>query len=206
MVVVMGSVGLIASVILVATYQVTAPYIEENRRAYLESAILDVLPGAATFASFEIRDGAAVRVEGSAPLYAGYDSTGTLIGIAVEARGQGYQDVIRILYGYKTGCECIVGMKVLESKETPGLGDKIEKDPRFLANFDSLDVRIDRPGGQLLHTIVLVKSGAKTDAWQVEAITGATVSSQAIADIIGSSAAALVPILKEETDSFRGQS
>ncbi|MBT8399633.1 MAG: hypothetical protein KJO98_04090, partial [Rhodothermia bacterium] len=92
MVVVMGSVGLIASVILVATYQVTAPYIEENRRAYLESAILDVLPGAATFASFEIRDGEVLRVEGAASLYAGYDSVGTLAGIAVEARGQGYQD------------------------------------------------------------------------------------------------------------------
>ncbi|MBT8399652.1 MAG: FMN-binding protein, partial [Rhodothermia bacterium] len=135
-----------------------------------------------------------------------YDSAGTLAGIAVEARGQGYQDVIRILYGYETGCECIVGMKVLESKETPGLGDKIEKDARFLANFDSLDVRIDGPDGELLHPIVLVKSGAKTDAWEVEAITGATVSSQAIADIIGSSAAAIAPVLKRETDAFRGQS
>ncbi len=205
MVIVMGSVGLIASIILVATYQITAPYIEENQRAYLESAILDVLPGAASFASFELRDGAVVRVEGSAGLYAGYDTTGALAGVAVEARGQGYQDVIRILYGYETACACIVGMKVLESKETPGLGDKIEKDERFLSNFDSLDVRTDGPNGGLLHPIVLAKSGAKTNAWEIEAITGATVSSQAIADIIGRSAADVVPLLQEQTDLLRGQ-
>ena len=29
----------------------------------------------------------------------------------------------------------VIGMKVLESKETPGLGDKIEKDSAFVAEF-----------------------------------------------------------------------
>ena len=55
MVGVMGSVGLLASAILVTTFQVTAPFIEANRRAYLESAILDVIPNAVSFRSFEIR-------------------------------------------------------------------------------------------------------------------------------------------------------
>ena len=50
----------------------------------------------------------------------------------------GYQDVIRILlYGYSPEHQAIVGMRVLESRETPGLGDKIEKDPAFLARTSS---------------------------------------------------------------------
>ena len=44
----------------------------------------------------------------------------------------GYQDVIRVLYGYSFAEEAVVGIRVLESKETPGLGTRIETDPDFL--------------------------------------------------------------------------
>jgi electron transport complex protein RnfG len=202
MVAVMGSVGLIASIILVVTFQVTTPYIEANRRAYLEQAILDVIPGADSFVSFELTDGSLIRTEEPKGLYAGFDSTGVLAGVAVEARGQGYQEIIRILYGYAPACECIVGMKVLESKETPGLGDKIEKDERFLANFDALDVRTDQNGGDLLNPITLAKHGAKSNNWEIEAITGATVSSTAITTIIGGSAAEVVPIIRNQIEKL----
>ena len=205
MVLVMGGVGLIASVILVATFQATTPYIEANRRAYLERAILDVIPGASHFTAFDIRDGAAVRTEEATGLYAGFDSTGRLAGVAIEARGQGYQDVIRLLYGYAPACECIVGMKVLESKETPGLGDKIEKDARFRSNFDSLDVRTGGPDRRLANPVELVKSGSKENPWEIEAITGATVSSKAVTNIIGSSAAEVIPTLRDQIDALRRQ-
>ncbi len=203
MVAVMGSVGLIASIILVVTFQVTTPYIEANRRAYLEQAILDVIPGAESFVSFEMQGGAIIRSEEPKGLYAGFDSTGRLAGVAVEASGQGYQEIIRLLYGYAPACECVVGMKVLESKETPGLGDKIEKDQRFLANFDALDVRTDSNGGGLLNPIELAKSGAKSNAWEIEAITGATVSSKAITSIIGGSAAEVVPIIQSQIEQLK---
>ena len=35
----------------------------------------------------------------------------------------GYQDVIHVLWGYSITEEAIVGLKVLESRETPGLGE-----------------------------------------------------------------------------------
>ncbi len=202
MVSVMGSVGLIASAILVTTYQVTTPYIEANRRAYLENAILDVIPGAVRFASFEVREGAVVRSEEPRGLYAGFDSLGRLAGLAIESQGQGYQDVIRLLYGYSPDCECVVGMKVLESKETPGLGDKIEKDENFLANFVALQAKTDPSGDELAEPIVMVKQGAKTQPWEIEAITGATVSSRAITRIIGESAATVVPLVRQDLNVF----
>lgn len=195
MVSVMGSVGLIASAILVTTFQLTTPYIEANRQAYLESAILDVIPGAVTFTSFEIQGETVVPASEPRGLYAGLDSTGALAGVAVEAQGQGYGDVIRLLYGYSPTCECVVGMKVLESKETPGLGDRIEKDSRFRANFDALNVETDEANQALIHSIEMVKSGAKSNPWEIEAITGATVSSRAVTRIIGGSVADVVPLL-----------
>lgn len=201
MIAVMGSVGLIASVLLVATYQVTAPLIAQNRAAYLERAIFEVLPAATQRVTFtRTSDDRLVPLEADDSrfrVYAGYDEQGLLVGVAVEAQGQGYQDVLRLLYGYSLDCECVVGMKVLESKETPGLGDRIEKDAAFRANFDALDVQLAPDGQRLLHEIESVKKGSKTEAWHVEAITGATISSRAVTSIINRSAAEVIPLIHQ---------
>ncbi|MFQ5568436.1 MAG: FMN-binding protein [Rhodothermales bacterium] len=208
MIVAMGSVGLIASILLVVTYQITAPHIARNRAEYLERAIFEVLPAATqktTFARTEDDGFVALEEPGETTfnVYAGYDEQGTLVGVAIEAQGQGYQDVIRIIYGYAPECACVVGMKVLESKETPGLGDKIEKDPAFRANFDALDVQLASDRNRLLHDVELVKKGSKTEAWHVEAITGATISSRAIARIIQQSASEIIPVIDRNLTIFR---
>ena len=135
-------------------------------------------------------------------VYAGYDDVQELIGVAVEAQGMGYQDVIRVLYAYSFADEAIVGLRVLESKETPGLGDKIEKDPDFLANFERLDVRVTGDGSGIAHPIVAVKEGQKDQPWQVDGITGATISSVAIADILRSSSAYWVPRIRRNLEDF----
>ena len=130
-----------------------------------------------------------------ATVHAGYDAMGELLGIAIPAQGMGYQDVIRILYGYSPAEEAIVGMQVLASKETPGLGDKIEKDPAFLANFRALDVALAADGQSLAQPVSVVKSGAKTSPWQIDGITGATISSKAIGNMLRHSTAYWVPRL-----------
>ena len=61
---------------------------------------------------------------------------GKLIGVAVEAMGQGYADTIHFLYGYDPINQRIIGFKVLESKETPGIGSRIETDKRFFFFFN----------------------------------------------------------------------
>jgi electron transport complex protein RnfG len=93
---------------------------------------------------------------------------------------------------------------VLDSRETPGLGDKIEKDPAFLANFERLDVSLSKDGTALAHPIVAVKHGKKTSPWQIDAITGATVSSFAIGDILRDSAGKWVPRLAPRLEQFKG--
>jgi electron transport complex protein RnfG len=206
MVFVMGIVGLVASFLLVATFVVTTPYIEANLAAYLEQAIGEVLPGMATKATW-IADENGLRPETnpSEPgdrIYVGYDANGTFLGVAVPAQGQGYADVIRIIYGYNPDCSCIVGMKVLESRETPGLGDRIEKDPDFRANFQSLSVRWSRSAGAIEGLIELIKRGPRSNDWEIHGISGATISSRAITDILNAANGRLVPLIEENVERF----
>lgn len=203
MVIVMGAVGLFAAVALVATYTLTLPRIQANRAAFLAQSITEVLPGAGRYSAF-IADGEggfAPAPEGSdgGRIFAGYDASDSLVGLAVEAQGQGYADILRLLYGFDVECRCVVGLKVLESKETPGLGNRIESDPGFTANFERLEVRSD----PTLLSLELVKNGQKTEPYQVEGITGATVSSRAVTDILTRSTTALLPLLDTHLDQLR---
>ena len=122
--------------------------------------------------------------------------------MAIEASGLGFADVLRILYGYDPEKQAVVGFYVLESKETPGLGDKIEKDDNFLANFIALDVSLNENQDALKNKVVPVKQGDKENAWEVDGITGATISSRAIGNIIGESTERLVPLIYKNKNTF----
>ena len=90
----------------------------------------------------------------------------------------------------------------MESKETPGLGDKIEKDDDFLANFIALDVSLNEQKDALKNKVVPVKKGDKKNEWEVDGITGATISSRAIGNIIGDSSEKLVPLIYKNKSTF----
>ena len=207
----MVGVGLLCGVLIVTVYETTKPVIERNRQAALEVAILRVLPGAEASRAFRLDDesrfvpraaGEAVGNDDGRQVYAAYDAAGALVGVAVEAAGMGYQDTIDVLWGYAPQTQTLVGLAVLNSRETPGLGDKIEKDPAFLENFERLDVSLDDTGAALRHPVVAVKHGAKSEDWEVDGITGATISSVAIADIIARSAARWTPLIHAQRDVF----
>ncbi len=194
-------IGMLCGLLIAVAYQGTLPVIERNRAAFLERAVFAVLPDASRRATFTLTaDGSLEPATGPAGerVHAGFDDSGRLVGVAVEASGMGYADTISLLYGYAPAREAIVGVRVLASKETPGLGDKIESDADFLANFEALDVGLDATGDALAHPIETVKAGQKTEAWQIDGITGATVSSQAIGNILATSTAAWVPVIARE--------
>jgi electron transport complex protein RnfG len=178
----LGLAGLFSGIALVGVYTLTLPAIERNRRARLEGAIFNVLKGAASFKTLAERDGRLVPLseaeakQASGPvIYAGYDNQGTLVGFAVPGAEPGYQDAIHGILGYDPVQKAVVGFQVLESRETPGLGDKIMKDEAFQRNFERLAVE---------PVIEAVATGKKTKANQVETITGATISSKTVARIL----------------------
>ena len=198
-------VGLVCGLLIVVVFEVTRPIIEKNRIEARQRAIFDVLPGARESATFRFDGGGFVKPDseqGQDLVFAGYGKSGELVGIALEASGMGYQDTIRVLYGYSFDQKAVVGMRVLESRETPGLGDRIETDRAFLANFARLDVSLDESGGRVLHPIELVKPGAKENPWEIDGISGATISSRAIAELLRKSTDTWVPRLNAHRKSF----
>ncbi len=199
-------VGLLCGLLIVGVYQWTLPLIEANKAEALEQAIFEVLPAASSSGTFVLSDGAFSPATADAPpeqtVYAGYDDSGQLVGFAIAAQGMGYQDIIRVLYGYSFEEDAIVGMQVLESRETPGLGDKIEKDDTFLENFVRLDVSLNEDGSAIANPIEAVKPGEKVSPWQVDTITGATISSNAIAEILRDSSSSWVPQIEPRLADF----
>ncbi len=195
LIVTLGGVAALSGLLVVLVFQATLPAIEANRREAIQRAVFTAIPGATSRQSFTLgANGIEIgeSTEGEL-IYAGYGEQGELRGIAISAAGQGYQDVIRVLYGYSPSCQCITGFTVLESRETPGLGDKIYKDDTFVANFDQLDATLNSAGDGLANPIVTVKHGAKKHPWQIDAISGATVSSKAIGKMINETTQRVVP-------------
>lgn len=204
----LGGIGILCSFLIVFAFQVTLPIIEKNRTEYLEKSIFNVLPGATSRVTYKITDDNNIEImqtdEAKArKVYAGYNDQGELVGIAIEASGQGFQDVIRLIYGYSPEKKAVIGFTVLESKETPGLGDKIEKDPTFLSNFEALDVSLTDDGSAPKNPIEMAKSGSKQKPWQIEAITGATISCRAVTKILMESTETFIPIIEKNLQKFK---
>lgn len=195
----MLGIGIISAILIVSAFELTLPRVQQLKAEALEKAILKVLPGTVRTQAFGINSkGKLIEKEnGDKPestFYVGFNENEKLVGYAVEAAGQGYADIIRILYGYDPNGQVLIGFQVLESKETPGLGDKIEKEQRFLDNFKALDVSLTNDG-QLKNKVATVKQGKKQQPWEIDGITGATISSRAIGNIVGTSTMEVIPIL-----------
>jgi electron transport complex protein RnfG len=181
MIATLGVAGLCSGLAVAGIFLATQPRIERNRAEALEKAVYHVLQGATRRAAFVLRGDALAPFEdaqGHLPrepaVYAGYDLEGRLVGFAIPAEGPGFQDTVKLLYGVDVGRRRVIGLQVLESRETPGLGDKIVKDQGFLANFR--DLALDPE-------ILAVKRG-RSRPNEVDAISGATISSNAVVRII----------------------
>lgn len=195
---VLTGIAMISGFLVVLTSQLTAPGIAENQRIAIEAALVKVIPGSIIHKDFILQGNelkpAEKKLQGQ-HIYAGYDKEGKLLGIAAKAGAQGYAGMIYLLYGYEPHCQCIKGIKVLKMAETPGLGDKIIKDRNFQANFEQLDAQLNSTHTALLNPIITVKHGSKQKAWEVDAISGATISSKAVGKALNESAQSLLPKL-----------
>lgn len=209
MVATLGLVATLCGVLIVSTYQGTLSAVAANKRIALERAVFKVVPGAASMKEFVVSANGIAPAGAQTPadaveFYAAYDQAGALMGIAAEGAATGYADVVRVLYAYDPAQQAITGLGVVSMRETPGIGDKILTDPGFLANFQALDARVGADGQTLANPIKVVKHGTKRNAWEIDAISGATVTSKAVAKGINESAERLLPRLAPNIDTLRG--
>ena len=191
--------GLLSGLIIVFVYEATLPTITAYKAKVLREAVFKVLPGTVSLQRLAYRDGMLTAVEkvgkDEESMFGGYDTDGKLVGYAITGAGPGFQDIIRLLYGYLPEQRKVVGMEILESRETPGLGDKIYKDAAFVASFDDLPIDPE---------IVAVKKGKKSAPNEIDAITGATISSKAVVRIINQANARWLPRLQVPSEDRKG--
>jgi Na+-translocating ferredoxin:NAD+ oxidoreductase subunit G len=95
-----------------------------------------------------------------------------LVGTAVETfTKKGFSGEIKLMVGFTPEGE-IVGIRVLEHKETPGLGDKME--------VEKSDFHVQFQGKNPADFKLIVKK----DGGNVDAITATTISSRAYCDAV----------------------
>ncbi|MFP4105693.1 MAG: FMN-binding protein [Phycisphaerae bacterium] len=115
--------------------------------------------------------------EGSGTVYKAFAGSGgdaDHIGWLIRTKGQGFADQIELVVALDADAEKILGVSVLSQKETPGLGDKIQSDDSFAGQFAGTDAKAD---------LEVVKASPDAEN-EIQAITGATVSSKAVTDIV----------------------
>lgn len=190
----LGVAGVLAGALISMVNQHTMPIIEAYRAEQLRLAVYEVLPAASRYTTWYVVDGAlSIDLPAGAKeseykrVYAGYNEADEPVGVAVSRGESGFQDVILVILGFDPAAGTLSGMKVLESKETPGLGDKIFKDQPWVDQFFA--------GPQT--PLIPVKPGAgKGRPGEIDTITGATISSKAVIAIINNAIAEWQPVLE----------
>ncbi|NQT28797.1 MAG: RnfABCDGE type electron transport complex subunit G [Candidatus Omnitrophica bacterium] len=157
-------VCLICALLLSVVYGLANKKIEINKEKRIEKALTTLAPQAAKVEEATIKE---------ETIYKLFDEKENLIGYGFTASGEGYQGKIKMLVVSDKYLEHLKGIEVVESLETPGLGAKIQEDP-FKDQFKNLDIREE---------MTCVKGDTERDG-QIKAITGATVSSRAVVNIL----------------------
>ena len=174
MIVVLTVLTMVAGGVLSYWDGITRPRIEAYRLEQLKKAIAEVLPAHESYDE--------VKADGMI-LYVGKKSNDPEpVGVAFEAIGNGFQGKISIMVGISLDFKKINAIKILEQLETPGLGTKIVEDPSnkedrfwFPNQFKNLTTEPQ------INVVKNIKPGKPNE---IQAITGATISSAAIAKIL----------------------
>lgn len=207
---VLMSVGILSSLVLAASYTITEPLKLQNQREELQRSIFVVLPQAKDCERTD--DGACKNIGTDMfQVYKGLDAQNQLAGYAFVAEGPGFQGNIRMIVGIAGDLDTLLGMKVLEQVETPGLGAKIAQEtPKtdFFELFSQLSLPdlesflMQKPGPVETEGapdfIVCLKADDPNLQNDIQAITGATISSKAVVSIINQSLVKLHQVVSPE--------
>lgn len=156
-----------------------SPKIEQNKINKRNRLVGALLPEAKNFSAldtaFEIESvkGRKEKVE----VFKAESETGECVGWSFNAVGAGFADKIELVVAVDSKFEKIAGFDVLSSNETPGFGDQIKYD-YYRSQYKGA------PVGEL--KLVSIGEPKEIDS-KIVAITGATVSSEAVVEIISNS-------------------
>ena len=162
-------VTLIASAALGYVYELTKDPIAQAKMSKKTEAIKQVVP---EFNNIPSDEGFSVFADGDSLKFYPAKKDGELVGTAIETfTNNGFSGNIKLMVGLLPDGS-IYDIAVIERKETPGLGDKMEKKKSNFSeqfkgkNPDNFKIKVTKDGGD------------------VDAITASTISSRAYCDAV----------------------
>ncbi|MGV8983562.1 RnfABCDGE type electron transport complex subunit G [Clostridium sp.] len=152
----------IAGFLLGSAFEITKAPIAEKVAADKQAAMKELLPNADKFEVSDVKGNEKISEVNTA-------LKGTEIaGYAIKVAPKGYGGPIEIMVGISSDGK-VTGMKILTLAETPGLGANAPK-PQFSGQFT------DKPTKDKLEVVKVAPSKEN----QIQAITGATITSKAV--------------------------
>jgi electron transport complex protein RnfG len=169
LVIVLTCISLLAALALTGVYALTKGPIEKGQKEKKEKALQSVLP------AYEgtVRDTVVVDADNEQiPVHLAIGKDGELCGAGIETyTKKAFSGRFDLMVGFDAE-GTIVNTEVLKASETPGLGDKINKDKSDFAKQFNHQSPAD------------FKLVVKKDGGDVDAITAATISSRAYCDAV----------------------
>jgi electron transport complex protein RnfG len=172
-------IAAICTALVALTYRLTAERIVANEQAWLERSLQPALSGlfydsGVTESKIIIPPPHDLPGSEAAIIYRVYGEGAPVAALFVVSARDGYAGPIRILVGIDT-MGVVTGVHVLEHRETPGLGDRIESTKSdWVKQFNGHSLLDPEPTGWAI----------KGDGGQYDQLTGASVTPRAIVKAI----------------------
>lgn len=167
-----------------------SPRIEQNKINKRNRLVGALLPEAKNFKALDT----AIEIESvsgrkeEVEVFRAESAAGECVGWSFNAAGTGFADKVELVVAVDSKFEKIAGFDVLSSNETPGFGDQIKYD--YYRNQYK-----GAPVGEL--KLVSIGDPKEIDS-KIVAITGATVSSEAVVEIISNSVTQIKEQMQKE--------
>lgn len=180
--------GLIFGTALAAVEIMLKPRILENKRQKMLSEIPKLF---SKVAHPEVEEKEVALPDGKTARLLKVTADGKTEGWVFQGNGQGFADRIDLLIAVDAQADHILGISILKQSETPGLGDYITsvKQP-FRKSWASGNLSTSSQ-------VVVVKATENPDTHrnEVEAISGATISSESVTRIVNKTVVTLKPVI-----------
>ncbi|MBI5561386.1 MAG: RnfABCDGE type electron transport complex subunit G [Deltaproteobacteria bacterium] len=176
-------IGAVSGAILAAIYHVADPMIQANKEKELKEAIFVVLPDAKDYKVIK----KTVDKE-EVTIFEGIDAALAPVGIAFKADGGGFQGNVGVMVGLNMDYLHLKGIRILDQVETPGLGNRISE-PAFEGQFKGIEAT---------PRVEYIKNRKPEKPNQIQAITGATISSNAVVTNINNAVAKVLKAFPKE--------
>lgn len=177
----------VTGLILGGVYTMTLEPIRIAQEREKTDAMTETLPGATEFESVEIGAGDDAIKE----IYIGR-SNGELTGYNYTVVTKGYGGLIEIVAGISKEGK-LMAIKIIKQTETPGLGAKAGKE-EFLSQFREKTVR----------RLTVTKNDVTNDS-EIQAISGATITSNAVTEAINAALRHFRSTYSDSPDDMGGE-